>query len=341
MRACPEYAGSLHVLACIRSSRSALALGFGAIVAACAAQVTDPVSDDPGGFGDTKRSCDAAGNTIVVVSDAGDIYRFSPATRAFERLSHAACLPAGQTVWAAAVDRRGVAWLSLNGGADDAGAFVSQLHPVQIVDGTCGAPVAYDADAFAGRELTAGTTPGILYGIRIVATQGGPGAATQVSTKLVTLDTTTAPAKVTASSEVGPISMFAAPIDAAITQASDGKIAGFFNALNETAHVRPYLVSIDAANGALVSTPGTFPHIETRNLSTNAPDPPAALVIWGGERWVFAGDPATRPTGYTAVGSMLVRVPGDGAESEVVKSQMSFLVVGAGSVPCAGGPPLR
>lgn len=88
-------------------------------------------------------------------------------------------------------------------------------------------------------------------------------------------------------------------------------------------------------------TPGSFPHIDTRTLSTDAPDPFSALVTWGGERWLFTGDPATAPSGRTAVGAMVTRVPADGSESENVKRELGFLVVGAGAVPCEGGPALR
>lgn len=345
--------------------RSVLALGalVMGVAVACARQGSDALpADDGGGFGDSKRACDADGNAIIVVSARGDIYRFSPGTRAFQRLSRAACQPIAQPgmfatgrVMGAAVDRRGIAWLSYaeyvlpesDSGADDSGleggvssegpTHTSAVYPVSIVDGACGAPVPFDMAAFTGWAFSAAVVPGILLSTRLVATDTDA-SPPRVDVSLSSLDTSTG--RVSAPQQVGPIERGAEPIEVAITQASDGTIVGYFNALHEP-YVHPYFVTISPTNGRLARAPGSVPHIDTRILSTNAPDPPSALVLWGGERWLFTGDPATRQPAFTASASMVTRIPNDGTASESVKRELDFLVVGAGIVPCEGGPALR
>jgi len=310
---------------------------FAALGTACAQPVTDPSLDTDPAFAGSTGACDAAGNAIVVVADHGDIYRFSPATRSFTLLSHAQC-PTGASdfVGTAAVDRSGVAWLQYSEPA--LSAIKHPLYPVNIADGTCGKPVDLEAAGFRGWQLTAGTMPGVFFGVAIVATPGQPGEDLKVDASLLTLDTH---ALKTTSVPLGPLQPFRAPFDAAIAQTSDGMLVGFFNALNQLANVKPYFVGIEPASGHMTQTPGSFPHIDTRSLSTDSPDPPSALVVWGGERWLFTGDPATRQVGRTASGSMLTRHSADGQTTDPVKREMDFLVMGAGVVACEGGPPLR
>lgn len=341
--------------------RSVLASGvmIAGLAVACAQRVTDPATDDPGRFGPSEGACDSEGNAIVAVSSDGDFYRYTPSTRTFELVSHAACRPRGGAdgVFGAAVDRHGEAWLSYwegsltfpapaDGGPREEAATLprgtglpdrvvskAQLYPVHVADGTCGDPILYDESEFPTRAMAASNVPGILFGLQLARSEA------RGDVGLVTFDTTTG--HVTASTALGPMKPYADPIDGAIAQGSDGKLVGFFNALAEVIGVRPYFVSIDPANGLMASAPGTFPHIETRALSTNAPDFPSAVAVWGGERWLFTGDPATERPGFTASGSMLTRVPSNGTDSENMNRELDFLVVGAGVVSCGVGPSPR
>jgi hypothetical protein len=343
----------------MRRSVFASGLMVAGLAVACAQRVTDPATEDPSRFGASEGACDSEGNAIVAVSSEGDFYRYTPSTRTFERLSHAGCRPRGgpDRVFGAAVDRHGDAWITYwegsltfltpadGGPREEAGtlprgtglpdrvATKAQLYPVHVADGTCGDPILYDPDDFPVRAMAASNTPGLLFGLRLEH------SATRLDVGLVTLDTTNG--HVAASTELGPMRPYADPIDGAITQGSDGKLVGFFNALAEAVGVRPYFVSIDPSTGLMASARGTFPHVETRNLSTNAPDFPSAVAVWGGERWLFTGDPATEHGVFSASGSMLTRVPSDGTDSENMNRELDFLVVGAGVVACGVGPSPR
>lgn len=156
--------------------------------------------------------------------------------------------------------------------------------------------------------------------------------------QLVVFDTKTA--RVTSSTPV-LFEPFHMPFDVAITEAADGSISAFFNAFDAAKGVRPYFGEIHSKTGAFLSSPGSFPHLETRVLTTAEPDWPAAMVVWGGARWLFTGDPATQAFGRSAQASMLTRLPVNGPTPEIIARAMPFLVVGAGLVACEGGLPIR
>lgn len=252
-------------------------------------------------------ACSDATQFVYVLSAEGEIHRFSPRARTFERVGRPACLPDGVGMFSMAVDRRARAFVL---------AHDQRVYRVDLATGACEPTVVERADpalgfrhfgmAFVGDPSAPDGESLFIREAWVTADDAGivvhpePGFR-----RLATLDTRSGRVELRGTGE---------GIDADLTGTGDGRLFGFYVEGDRAAEVG----IVDTRTGALGAR---------WQLPGLAITGGWAVAAWGSELWLFSSDP-----GETARAR---RFRPDLGVVDLVSDEAGFHVVGAGVSTCA------
>lgn len=248
----------------------------------------------------SKLGCEDAGVTYIYVLTSDDhLYSFDPPAAAFTHIGLLACPgPNGMSTNSMAVDRKGIAYVSMSDGS---------LYRVSTANASC-----------RSTSFVAGQGGWGKYGMGFATEGMGPTEKLYVaeasymrpSLGLATIDTT--------SFAFGFIGPFSQTLGDAVelTGTGDGRLYGFFLA---TPGPGGYLAELDKSNASVLSVTG---------LPIGSMNAAFAFAFWGGDFYFFIANggngSATTVTRYRPTDKSLVDV-----------ATLPSAVVGAGVSTCA------
>jgi hypothetical protein len=248
---------------------------------------------------------------VIVLSLAGDLYRFDPGALTFQKIGHLSCPNVGSgglgpaTPNAMALDRSGVAWINYTSG---------KLFKASTKDATCAATnyvpnqsgIVKFGMTFAG---TGGSDTLFVSGTKDGTTVTGQG--------LATIDIETMLLKVVGDFTDG---LQGQPAD--VTGTGDGKLWGFFRTKPDAT-----LAEIDKSTAKTLSK---------RALPGIVAGSAWSLAFWGGDFWFFTANTNPFAGGSPSDTSDITRLKTSTDGSlQVVKKNIGFVVVGSATSTCA------
>lgn len=264
------------------------------------------ISSSSGASGAASDGCSDAAKLVYVVSNENDLYSFKPDTLQFTRIGALNCRAGGlATPNSMAVDRTGTAWVNYSDGS---------LFKVSTKDATCQStpfqPLQHQFERF-GMAFSAngpGAKEETLFVVGITGTTGsandGQGLG-KIDLGTFKLDL------------VGDFSGSLRRKGAELTGTGDGKLYGFYTTV-------PANLAEIAKDTAATPSPRTLTGVQTGSAW--------AFSFWGGDFWFY-----TAAAGETSKVTRL-KTATDNSIS-VVKSNLGFMIVGAGVSTCAPTTP--
>ncbi len=264
------------------------------------------LSSSSGASGATSDGCSDAAKLVYVVSNENDLYSFKPDSLQFTRIGTLDCRAGGfATPNSMAVDRTGTAWVNYSDGS---------LFKVSTKDATCQStsfqPLQHQFERFgmAFSANGAGSKEETLFVVGITGTTG----AANDGQGLGKIDLGTFKLDL-----VGDFSGSLRREGAELTGTGDGKLYGFYTTV-------PANLAEIAKDTAATPSPRTLNGVQTGSAW--------AFSFWGGDFWFY-----TAAAGETSKVTRL-KTATDNSIS-VVKSNLGFMIVGAGVSTCAPTTP--